>query len=279
MFVSLVKTEVIIVSFIDDDSIMYINNEKDDHKRSLSDLDINQYTLYKGHSIPFLESDQHEYYKLLEIPKRNSNYPEQFISFLCKSAPKKIFCLGNLSLISKNNVIMICGARNSSEKARELAYKCAMLIAERGNTIASGYARGIDMAAHFGALKAGGDTIAIVPYGLLKFKVKNVIREVFDIERFLVVSELTPLRPFSVRNALRRNNLLVALSNAVIAIEPGKSGGTWNSAECARKIGKPLYFLEGIRKSIIPKLESMGGKRLNVNFGTPDLKLIYEEIG
>ena len=266
------------MSFIDDDYNIFVDNGEDGHDNSLSEIDKNQFALLKDHSLPFFESDHSEYNKLLEISENNSNYPEQFKSFLCKSAPDKLFCMGNLSLF-KNHVIMICGARNSSEKARELAYKCAMLIAERGNTIASGYARGIDMAAHFGALKAGGDTIAIVPYGLMKFKVKNAIREVFDIERFLVVSELPPLYPFSARNALRRNNLLVALSNAVIAVEPGESGGTWYSAKCARKMGKPLYFLEGLREDIIHKLESMGGKRLNVKLGTPDLKVIYEEIG
>ncbi len=71
----------------------------------------------------------------------------------------------------------------------------------------------------------------------------------------------------------------MALSNAVIVIEPGETGGTWHSAKCAGKMGKPLYFHEGIRQNSISKLESMGGERLKVIRGAPDLTGIYEKIG
>ena len=184
--------------------------------------------------------------------------------------------MGNLSIFKKQ-AIMVCGARNASKIGLELAYKCGRLIAEQRFTLASGYARGVDIAAHLGALEAGGDTIAILPYGLLKFRLNHEMREGFDLERFLAVSELHPLCPFTVRNAFRRNKILVAISKAVIVVEPGETGGTWYSAQYASKIGKPLYFLEGMRPSIISKLESMGGQRLEVNKHTPDLKKVYEK--
>ena len=266
------------MSFIDDDEVSYVDSDEDGYERSLTDFDVNQYSSGKSYSTPSLEWEQHEENYLSEIAYFNNHYPEQLKSFLYNGFPEKLFCMGNLSLFKKQ-IIMICGSRNSSEKGLKLAYKCGRLVAEQGYTVASGYARGVDMAAHLGALESGGDTIAIVPYGLLKFRVKNAMSEAFDIDRFLAVSELPPLCPFTVGNALRRNKLLVALSNAVIVIEPGETGGTWHSAECARKMSKPLYFHEGIRHNIITKLESMGGERLKVIRGAPDLKVIYEKIG
>ena len=266
------------MSFIDDDEILYVNAGEDGCERSLPDSDMNQYPSGKSYSTSFLEWEQHEENNLTEIAYFDHHYPEQLKSCLFKDFPKKLFCMGNLSLFKKQ-IIMICGSRDSSEKGLKLAYKCGRLIAEQGYAVASGYARGVDMAAHLGALEAGGDTIAIVPYGLLKFRVKSAMNEAFDIDRFLAVSELPPLCPFTARNALRRNKLLVAVSNAVVVIEPGETGGTWHSAECARKMGKPLYFNEGVRSNKKKRLELMGGKRLKVSRGAPDLKVIYERIG
>jgi len=266
------------LSFIDDDEILYVNAGEDGSERSSPDFDMNQYPSGKSYSTSFLECKQQEENNMTEIANFNSHYPEQFKTCLYKGFPEKLFCMGNLSLLKKQ-IIMICGSRNSSEKGLKLAYKCGQLIAEQGYAVASGYARGVDMAAHLGALEAVGDTIAILPYGLLKFRVKSAINEAFDIDRFLAVSELPPLCPFTARNALRRNKLLVALSDAVVVIEPGETGGTWHSAECARKMGKPLYFNEGVRRNKIKRLESMGGRRLKVSRGAPDLKVIYERIG
>jgi len=257
------------------DEIIHEDDDKNEYRNTFMDSGKNKYS--SGNSA-FGEWNQQEENNIIKIPYYNYHYPEKVKAHLLNSFPEKLFCMGNLVLFKKK-IIMICGSRNCSEKGLELAYKCGRLIGEQGYTVASGYARGVDMAAHLGALESGGNTIAIVPYGLLKFKVNNAISESFDIDRFLAVSELPPLCPFTVRNALRRNNILVALSDAVIVIEPGETGGTWHSAECARKMVKPLYFLEGVRKKSITRLESMGGKRLEVSHGVPNLKGIYKKIG
>lgn len=247
-------------------SAMYVND---------TEVGYNCFSSCKNESTPYWEHTPEERCELLRITESNSDYPKQLKSFTGIERPKELFCMGNLSLFRKQ-AIMVCGARNASKISLELAYKCGRLIAEQEFTLASGYARGVDMAAHLGALEAGGDTIAILPYGLLKFRLNSEMRHVFDLERFLAVSELQPTCRFTIRNAFRRNKLLVALSKAVIVVEPGKTGGSWYSAQYASKTGKPLYFLEGMRPNIIPKLESMGGQRLVVNNGTPDLRTVYE---
>ncbi len=171
------------MSFIDDDEVLYVDGEE--YEGQLPDFHTNRYPSDKNYSPSSLEWEQHEENHMTEIAYLNNNYPEQLKSFLCNSFPEKLFCMGNLSLFKKQ-IIMICGSRNSSEKGLKLAYKCGWLIAEQGYVVASGYARGVDMAAHLGALEAGGNTIAIVPYGLQKFRVKNAMIEALIKRGFLL---------------------------------------------------------------------------------------------
>ena len=263
------------LNFFDgEDSIIFIDDTENKYNY-FSSLSMNKFTLYRNESTPYWERTPEGECELLRLTELNYDYPEQLKSFMGTKCPKELFYWGNLSLLKKQ-AVMVCGARNASKIGLDLAYKCGKLIAEQNFTLASGYARGVDIAAHLGALEAGGDTIAILPYGLLNFRLNREMREGFDLERLLVVSELQPSCRFTIRNAFRRNKLLVALSEAVIVVEPGETGGTWFSAQYASKIGKPLYFIEGMRPNIIPKLESMGGQRIVVNDGTPDLRKVYE---
>jgi DNA processing protein len=197
-------------------------------------------------------------------------YPEQLTGALGDAAPRKLSCCGEISLLARP-CVMVCGARDASETAIGLAYRCGELLAASGMVVASGYARGVDLAAHRGALDGGGSTLAVLPFGIARFKIHRNIRDVFDPERFLMVSELEPWQVFSSYAALRRNKLLAALAAAVIVVEPGETGGTWYSAERASRMGRPLFFLEGNRPEIVSRLESLGGLRLEVREGEPDI--------
>jgi len=172
---------------------------------------------------------------------------------------------------------MVCGAREASEPGQEIAYRCGKLIAERGFIVASGYARGVDMASHYGALETGGSTLAVLPYGLARFKWHQGLGEYLDPGRFLAVSEVPPLYGFTSINAFRRNKVLAALSEAVIVVEPGESGGTWHSAEQARRMNKPLFYFEGMRPHIVGRMEKLGACRLELVDGIPDLEPVFEQ--
>jgi DNA processing protein len=219
--------------------------------------------------------DDTELFQLIRAGEES--YPERLAAALGETAPSVLTCYGDIRLLNTRRV-MVCGARNASQSGTDIAYRCGRVIAECGFTVLSGYARGVDMAAHRGALEAGGKTIAFLPFGLSKFRVHRDIQESFDPNCFLAVSELPLWQVFTTPFAFRRNKLMVALADAVIVVEPGETGGTWYSAEKAWKMGKGLYFLEGARPEIIPRLESLGGRRIEVRNGVPDLKEILEGL-
>jgi len=228
-------------------------------------------------SVGYTSDDELSGCPVREIAASSADYPGQIRTALHNGYPERLFCMGNAALL-KERQIMICGSRNSSETGRKLAFDCGCQLARRGYSVASGYARGIDMAAHYGALEVCGGTVAVIPYGILKLRMKSALRECAEAGLFLVVSEYPPMYPFTVHGAFRRNKILVALAEAVIVIEPGDTGGTWHSARCARKMGRRLFYLEGERPESIPQLESLGAVRLEVINDSPDLSVLYDEL-
>jgi DNA processing protein len=127
-----------------------------------------------------------------------------------------------------------------------LANSFAHELAARGYTIVSGLAIGIDMAAHAGAIRAGGKTVAVLPGGLdYVYPPEN--RPLYDEIRRVgsLMSEChfgceVDRASFSVRN-----RLITALAAATLVIETGISGGTMISARCARLQGKKLMAVPG----------------------------------
>ncbi len=212
-----------------------------------------------------------------EISRDSESWPEGLRDLSGASAPRRLFCRGAAALLVQPGV-MVCGSRNASEDALGLAYRCGMLLADSGLAVFSGYARGVDMAAHRGALESGGSTLAFLPYGIQRFRVHRDLQGAFAPENFLAVSELEPWQVFTAYAALRRNKLLAALSGSVIVVEPGETGGTWYSAERARRLGRPLFFLEGRRPEIVSRLEGFGGVRITVSDGVPDLEPVIRSV-
>ena len=238
---------------------------------SISDRELNSLEkTYLSMDLDFLEKMQ-----VRIVRDGDENYPSKFTRFLESKHPRMLFCMGEVSLFNQPS-ILVCGARTASGAGLELAYKCGRLIAETGCCVVSGYARGVDLSAHLGALEAGGGTIAMIPYGLSRFSVRRGLMDVFDPDHFMVVSELPPSCGFMVKIALRRNKLLVAFADAVIVVEPGESGGTWYTAEKAILMQKPLFFHEGSRPEFIERMESMGAKRLTIRNGAPQLDEVYK---
>ncbi|MFC1551736.1 DNA-processing protein DprA [Candidatus Latescibacterota bacterium] len=259
------------IDYYGDESINYDFDSSDsygDREYGMQNLDP-----FSGDSRSMSDYTQYAVENIEKVSVDHDNYPDQYKSFLGRKLPEVLYCLGNSSFLN-SKIVMVCGSRDVSKKGLKTAYKCGRLIAEMGYTVASGYARGVDMAAHQGALEGGGNTIAILPYGLGKFRRNSALSDVFDFNSFLAVSELPLSFPFTAGNALRRNKLLVVLSHAVIVVESQEKGGTWFSAQYAGRKKKPLYFFEGMRKDVVPKLKSVGGERLRMIKGAPDLKKI-----
>ena len=202
---------------------------------------------------------------LREIAPSDARYPSSVsVLFAAKQSPT-LYCAGNLALLGQIGV-GVCGSRKSSEKGIETVKDLAGQIAKGGGSVVSGNAVGIDVAAHRAALEAGGNTILVLPEGIRHFRVRKDLRDVWDWNRALVVSQFEPEAPWSVYRAMDRNRLIIALSGAMIVVEAGESGGTVNAGLSTLKAGKPLYVAvyENMTEQAPgnERLLKLGGKRV-----------------
>lgn len=173
-------------------------------------------------------------------------YPARLLTVLRNTAPPILYLVGNEKLFESHSV-GFCGSRKASDKGIEVAESCGEILAQQSINIVSGYAAGVDTATHIGALRAGGSTIVVLPDGILHFRLKEQISELLagsDLSKILVVSEFPPGIPWKAHNAMTRNRTIVGFSDAMVVIESGLEGGTFEAGNTALSLGVPLFCIE-----------------------------------
>jgi DNA processing protein len=172
----------------------------------------------------------------------DNRYPERLRSLA--TPPPILFTWGNTDLLNTPAVGM-CGSRGASEKGIDAARACGRAVGERGLTVVSGYARGVDTETHLAALESGGHTMVVLAEGILHFRVKRVFRETgFDPERVLVLSQFAPAQRWNAGAAMTRNAVIAGLGKALVVIEAGETGGTLDAGMKALSMGRPVMALE-----------------------------------
>ena len=190
------------------------------------------------------------------ISFEDDSYPHKLIPLLERKAPPLLMVLGNLELFSKPSV-GFCGSRDASPKGLETAYDCAEQLAKKGINIVSGYAHGVDMTTHRAALEVGGTTTLVLPEGILNFRIKKDLSDIWDWNKILVISEFLPGLPWSVHNAMQRNSIICGLSESVILIEAKSKGGSIEAGRTCLNLQLPLFapVYEGMPESAVGNRE------------------------
>jgi DNA processing protein len=141
--------------------------------------------------------------------------------------------------------VAIVGSRAATAVALETAASLAADLAARGVVVVSGLARGVDSAAHRGALSAGR-TIAVLGSGLDRIYPREHGALAREIAREgLVVSEYPPGTPPLAFHFPMRNRLISGLSRAVVVIEASEQSGSLITAACALEQGRDVMAVPG----------------------------------
>lgn len=150
-------------------------------------------------------------------------------------------------IIPEDNVaIAIVGSRRATYYGLQNATKLAYELAVKGITIISGLARGVDSAAHRGALEAKGRTIAVLGSGLNIIYPRENERLAQDIaQNGAVISEFALDTPPYRGNFPRRNRIISGLSLGVVVIEAARKSGALITVNCALEQGREVFALPG----------------------------------
>lgn len=142
--------------------------------------------------------------------------------------------------------IGIVGSRRASRYGLQTAQRLGCELAERGFTVVSGLARGIDAAGHKGALKAKGRTIAVLGSGLSNIYPEEHMKLADEIAKAgAVVSEFPMATEPYKDNFPRRNRIISGLSLGVIVVEAAKNSGALITTDFALEQGRELFAVPG----------------------------------
>ncbi len=158
-------------------------------------------------------------------------------------APPIISVLGNLELL-RRPLVAVVGARNASANGRFLAETMARQLGELGWVVVSGLARGIDAAAHQGALQGG--TIAVLAGGIDKPyppETEHLYGEIS--EGGLLVAESPLGRVPQARDFPRRNRIVSGLSLGTVVVEAATRSGSLITARLAGEQGRQVMAIPG----------------------------------
>ncbi|MGJ8536910.1 MAG: DNA-processing protein DprA [Parasphingopyxis sp.] len=160
-----------------------------------------------------------------------------------QTAPPALIVRGDLSLLGKPLIAMV-GARNASAAARRFARELAHKLGEEGYVVVSGLARGIDTAAHNGAIDSG--TIAVIAGGIdVHYPPENKALQQDIAERGLLIAEQPPGSEPKARHFPYRNRIIAGLGMGTIVVEAAPKSGSLITARQANEFGREVMAVPG----------------------------------
>jgi DNA processing protein len=161
--------------------------------------------------------------------------------------PITLYLKGAWSECLDGPCVAIVGSRRSSTYGQNAASMLARDLAARGVTIISGLARGIDAAAHRGALEAGGRTVAVIGTGLDQVYPRDHRKLADEIIAAggALVSEFPLATPPAPQNFPYRNRVISGLSLGVLVVEAAENSGSLITARLALEQGREVFAVPG----------------------------------
>ena len=202
----------------------------------------------------------------------HADYPAHRLLSAVPPLPVVLWAVGRRSLLSDGDPALgVAGSRNTDEGLLEVAHAIGSRAAVEGWLIVSGLAAGVDSAAHQGVLDRGGSTIGVLANGIAA---KGRHWQPESLDDACIVSQFEPAEPWSGPRAMQRNSTIAALSDRVVIVASGDSGGSWEMGQLCLKRGKPLFVLD------VDTAAANGNQRLIAAGATPvpidDFDLLFD---
>ena len=179
------------------------------------------------------------------ISEHSPDYPVNFR--VLGGMPEVIYCKGRTELLkrsSKNGSVAVVGSREAGSYALYATESYSRDLSDKGITIVSGMALGVDGKAHRAALEGKGSTIAIVaggPDNIYPAENRDLYKQIAS--KGLILSEMPPGQQPLRQYFPSRNRLIAGLSDCTLVMEAGAKSGTLHTASFAAAQGKEVFVL------------------------------------
>ncbi|WP_425306387.1 DNA-processing protein DprA [Burkholderia perseverans] len=177
------------------------------------------------------------------VTRHDAGYPPRFAALY--DPPPLLYVKGDAARLHRRAVAIV-GSRLATPQGRADATWFARALAAAGLVVVSGLARGIDAAAHRGALDSAAGTIAIVGTGVDRVypAAHHLLAEAIA-QHGAVLSEWPLGTPARAANFPQRNRLIAALCDGVLVVEAAPRSGSLITARAANDIGRDVFALPG----------------------------------
>jgi DNA processing protein len=185
------------------------------------------------------------------ITLSDSDYPKSLLEI--SDPPPILYAKGDLSMLDRQAIAMV-GSRSATAQGERNAEEFAFSLCNAGLCVVSGMALGIDGAAHRGALRANGATIAVVGTGLdivYPAKHRDLAHQI--VQRGLIISEFPLGTPSRAQNFPRRNRIISGLSLGTLVVEANIQSGSLITAKLAAEQGREVFAIPGSIHSPVSK--------------------------
>jgi DNA processing protein len=177
-------------------------------------------------------------YKIDITTIEDNDYPESLKNIY--DPPAIFYTIGDKTVLQKPSIAIV-GSRRATNKGKDFAKKLASDLSEIGFNIVSGFASGIDISAHIGALQKG-TTVAVFGNGLLNVypaQHKKFLPEIY--RKGCIISELPLMEMPNAHNFPKRNRIITGLSLGVVVVEAAHKSGSLITSKLAIEYGRDLF--------------------------------------
>lgn len=156
-------------------------------------------------------------------------------------APAVLYVKGNKKILEEKSIAIV-GSRDASETALKFTDNIAKLASKEFKVVVSGFAKGVDKQALDSAINYKGQSVIVLPQGIMTFSsgFKNYYKQIIDGD-VLVLSTFFPKAPWKAELAMARNPIIYGLADEIYVAESAEKGGTWSGVVDGLRKGRKIF--------------------------------------
>ncbi|MCX6256913.1 MAG: DNA-processing protein DprA [Bacteroidia bacterium] len=156
-------------------------------------------------------------------------------------APALLYVKGNKQIMHEKSIAIV-GSRNASEKSLEFTDNIAKLASKEYKVVVSGFAKGVDKQALDSAINYKGQSIIVLPQGIMTFGsgYQKYYKQIVEGD-VLVLSTFFPKVPWKAELAMARNPVIYGLADEIYVAESSEKGGTWSGVVDGLRKNRKIY--------------------------------------